>query len=286
MDLARSIPEVRRQIAAVRRNGARIGLVPTMGALHEGHLSLMETARSHSDYVVVSIFVNPTQFGPNEDLDKYPRDEQRDLELCRAVGAALVFLPTADDMYPPGAETVVHVKGLGDYLCGPARPGHFDGVATIVCKLFNIVQPDVALFGEKDAQQLAILRRMTIDLNLPVDIVGCPTVREPDGLARSSRNVYLTEEQRRRAPGIQNALQAARDEILAGQSATDKIESLLLGHLRAASPDKIDYAQVVDVQTLQPVDKIVRPVLIAVAAWFGSTRLIDNLTVDPLRDNT
>ncbi len=283
MQLARSIAEIRRLVRAVRESRRSVGFVPTMGALHEGHLSLVEAARRDRCWSVVSIFVNPTQFAPSEDFARYPRDEAGDLALCEKAGVDAVFLPATDEVYPPAAATSVHVRGLGDHLCGPHRPGHFDGVATIVCKLFNMVQPDRAYFGMKDAQQLAIIRRMTADLDLPVAIIGCPTVREPDGLAMSSRNRYLTPDERGRALSLYRALSAAKSLVDAGERRAAPIEQEMARIIAAARPTRVDYITVVDAETLQPVADLRAPVTVALAVRFGATRLIDNLTLDPPR---
>lgn len=281
MKTVSDIGETREIIRTARQTGRSIGFVPTMGALHAGHLSLLEAARHDGAFVVVSIFVNPTQFGPNEDYSKYPRDEAGDLAKCAAAGADLVFLPKAEALYPPDAVTAVHVAKLTDTLCGPYRPGHFDGVATVVAKLFNIVQPDRAYFGEKDAQQLAVIRRMARDLDLPIEIVGCPTVRESDGLALSSRNAYLSPAEREQAPSLYRALCAARDEINTGRTDAASLVAAVRDRILAAGPAKIDYVSIVDAETLQPVTKVERRVLIALAVRIGTTRLIDNLQVDP-----
>jgi len=256
--------------------------VPTMGALHAGHLSLIQAARDDGCFCVVSIFVNPTQFGPSEDFSRYPRDETGDLDRCRSAEAGLVFLPTVADIYRPGAATTVRVAGLTDHLCGPFRPGHFDGVATVVAKLFHIVQPDRAYFGRKDAQQLAVIRRMTLDLDLPIEIVGCPTLREPDGLAMSSRNAYLSPEQRRQALCLHRALQHARQQVAAGRRDAAEIAREMETIVRAAGECVIDYVSIVDGETLQPVGRIERPALAALAVRIGSTRLIDNVHLDPV----
>jgi len=281
MNITREIPATRAAVAAARQAGRTIGFVPTMGALHAGHLSLIEAGRRDGTFVVVSIFVNPTQFGPNEDYTRYPRDEAGDLEKCRAAGADLVFIPTVEVMYEPDAATTVRVARLTETLCGPCRPGHFDGVATVVTKLFNIVQPDRAYFGQKDAQQLAVIRRMTRDLNMPIEIVGCPTVREPDGLAMSSRNLLLSPEERRRAPTLYRALCAARDRILRGERDCQVLVAEIQSILATINPTRVDYVSIVDADSLQPVTRVERPVLIALAVRLGATRLIDNVLVDP-----
>lgn len=281
MEIARDIQTVREIVRRQRQGGGRIGFVPTMGALHAGHVSLIEAARRDGTFVVVSIFVNPTQFGPNEDFAKYPRDETGDRARCEAAGAGLVFLPPVEAMYPPGAQTTIHVARLTETLCGPFRPGHFDGVATVVAKLFNIVQPDRAYFGEKDAQQLAVLRRMTRDLDLPVEIVGCPIVREPDGLAMSSRNAYLSPAERRQAPSLHQALCLARERVERGERDAEAVVAAVRERILAAGPARVDYISVVDAEDMQPVGRIERRVLIALAVRIGTTRLIDNVQVDP-----
>lgn len=282
----RSISAIRRAVADARNDGHTIAFVPTMGALHAGHVSLIGAARDDEEsdsppFIVVSIFVNPTQFGPSEDYSRYPRDENGDLAQCREAGAHAVFTPPVEVMYPPGAVTKVSVAKLTDTLCGPFRPGHFDGVATIVTKLFNIVQPDVAYFGQKDAQQLAVIRRMTADLDLPVRIVGCPTVREPDGLALSSRNRYLSASDRVQALSLYAALTLAREMISGGERNVAQIERRMHEIVKAAGPSIIDYISVVDPQTLAPVSTVTQPVLVALAVRIGGTRLIDNMTLSP-----
>lgn len=252
-----------------------------MGALHEGHLSLVAAARRATDFVVATIFVNPTQFAPNEDFNRYPRDEGGDLALCQNAGVNAVFLPGVDEMYTAGAQTSIHVSGLTDNLCGPFRPGHFDGVCTVVAKLLNIVRPDAAFFGEKDAQQLAVIRRMVADLDLPVEIVGCPTVREADGLALSSRNRYLSEADRRAALCLYRALQHAKKRIAAGEIRAGRIVNEMFEMVHESGASEIDYVSIVDPQTLQPVEHVVGPVLVALAVRFGATRLIDNMTLAP-----
>ncbi len=281
MIVARSIEDVREAVRRMRSGGGRIGFVPTMGALHEGHLSLIRRARNDGCRVVVSIFVNPTQFAPGEDYEKYPRDEAGDLALCEREGVACVFLPDVATMYPPDACTTVHVAKLTGTLCGPHRPGHFDGVTTVVAKLLNIVQPDAAYFGHKDAQQLAVIRRMVRDLNMPVEIIGCQTVREPDGLALSSRNRYLSEDERRRALCLYRALCRARELIASGERDPRRVVAEMRAIVDAAEPDGVDYIEIVDPDDCQPVERIERPVLVALAARFGPARLIDNMTLAP-----
>jgi pantoate--beta-alanine ligase len=256
---------------ARRAQGCRIGLVPTMGFLHAGHLALVAEARGRADCVVVSIFVNPVQFGPNEDFAKYPRDEARDLSLCEQAGAAVVFLPPVDAMYAPDASVFVTEERLGKGLCGAKRPGHFRGVCTVVAKLFNLALPHVAVFGQKDYQQAAVIRRMARDLNFPVDVVVAPIVREPDGLAMSSRNVYLSDDERRRALGLSRALAAAAADAVAGGDARRSMREVLEAHGLT-----VDYAEIVDAETLEPVAAARRGDVALVAAYCGKTRLIDN----------
>ncbi len=281
MDVTRDIAATRRALAIPRARGDRIGLVPTMGALHAGHIELLATACQACDFSVATIFVNPTQFAADEDLAAYPRTPEQDYDVCRAAGIDLVFQPTAAEMYRPDASTTVTVAGLDRHLCGPHRPGHFVGVATVVAKLFQIVQPDAAYFGRKDYQQLAIIRRMVRDLDMPVDVVGCPTVREADGLALSSRNVYLSDEHRRQAAVIPAALRAVAERIAAGQTGVPDLTTLLADTLRSRGPLEIDYASIVDPDTLQPLETVAGPVVVAAAVRIGQTRLIDNLEVDP-----
>jgi pantoate--beta-alanine ligase len=256
-----------------------IGFVPTMGALHPGHASLIELARKRAETVVVSIFVNPTQFGPQEDLAKYPRTLEADQELCEKAGAKLIFTPSVEMMYPKGRSTWVEVQELDRYLCGPSRPGHFRGVCTVVAKLFNLVQPDFAVFGAKDAQQLRILKKMVIDLNFPIEIMTGPTVRESDGLAMSSRNRYLRADERIQAAKIYQSLKTVREVALAGEMDVVKLQSLLQSELGSIPNCRIDYATIVDDVNLQPIKRIEKPALAAVAVFLGSTRLIDNITI-------
>jgi pantoate--beta-alanine ligase len=276
VDALRTIAETRRARAALTRS---VGLVPTMGFLHDGHLSLVRRARAENDHVIVSIFVNPTQFGPNEDLATYPRDEGRDLALLEAAGVDLVFAPTVDAVYPEGFETAVDVGSVAAPLEGTARPGHFRGVATVVLKLLNIVQPTRAYFGRKDAQQLAVVRRLVADLDLPVEVVACETVREPDGLALSSRNVYLNPTERKAATVLWQALTLARDLWTKGTRDAEAYRRRL-GELIAAEPlATADYVSVADPVTLREIDRIQGPALVALAVRIGKTRLIDNLTL-------
>jgi pantoate--beta-alanine ligase len=280
---AATVEAVRRAVQPARARGLSIGLVPTMGALHAGHISLIREARSETGFVVVSIFVNPTQFGPNEDLARYPRPLEQDLHLCAAEGVDLVFVPEPATVYPPGFRTYVEVHGLQDVLCGASRPGHFRGVTTVVLKLFNIVRPDVAFFGQKDAQQVRVIEQMVADLNVPVAIRRCPTVREPDGLALSSRNQYLSEEQRRHATVLVRGLEEVRRRVEAGERDAISLERLLADRVAARPGARLDYAAVVDFDTLERLPRLRGTVLVALAVFFGTTRLIDNilLTVPP-----
>jgi len=272
----RSPAEMTAWSLAARARGERVAFVPTMGALHEGHVKLLREARGLGQRLALSIFVNPTQFGPNEDLARYPRDLPGDLAKAAGAGTDVAFVPDARDVYPAGFQTTVEVRELARGLCGPFRPGHFAGVATVVCKLFNVVRPDVAVFGEKDYQQLAIVRRMVTDLDMGIEIVGIPTVREPDGLAMSSRNAYLSPQERARALSLSRALFAARDAAAGGA----RDGALLVAQARAAlDVDRVDYVELVDADTLQQVTDLRRPAVLAVAAFVGRTRLIDNVRI-------
>lgn len=280
MIISESVQEVRKLTANWKKRGFSVGLVPTMGYLHPGHISLIERARKENDMVVVSIFVNPIQFGPNEDLDKYPRDMAHDREVCEKAGAELIFAPQPSEMYPCENLAFVDIKGLGDVLCGAKRPGHFRGVCTVVSKLFNIVLPDRAYFGEKDAQQLAIIRRMVKDLDFGTMIVSCPIVREPDGLAMSSRNLYLSPDERKAALSLSRSLSAAKELMRKGEKNAIKIREMIFAGISAEPLARIDYAEIVDSVDLKPVEKIEKPVVAAVAVYFGKTRLIDNFTFE------
>ncbi len=271
--------EVRAAVASARAQGRTVGFVPTMGALHEGHAALIRAARRRTGFVVVSIFVNPTQFGPQEDFARYPRTPDADRAVCGAAGADLVFAPSVGEMYPEGSATFVEVTGLQDVLEGASRPGHFRGVCTVVLKLFNIVQPDVAYFGQKDAQQARIVRRMVRDLNVPVEVRVEPTVREPDGLAMSSRNRYLSAGERAAAPRISAALREVRERAAAGEGDAARLEAALAAALAAIPGAKVDYARIVDADTLRPLARLDRPALATVAVFLGNTRLIDNVTL-------
>lgn len=280
MQIIHHLEALRTQISKLRRTGKKIAFVPTMGALHDGHMALVEKARTLADHVVVSIFVNPKQFGPKEDLSAYPRTETRDATLLKAAGVKLLWLPGVDEMYGLNFATTVSVARLGDGLCGAARPGHFDGVATVVAKLFNQVRPDFAVFGEKDWQQLAIIRQMTVDLDLPVEIVGMATQRAEDGLALSSRNAYLTPDERQSALALPRALGAAAKSIEGGKP-VGKALVAAQETLAKAGFDPVDYVALVDAITLEPMTKLDRPARLLAAARMGKTRLIDNLAVMP-----
>ena len=268
------------QVDAWRRAGKRIALVPTMGALHEGHLSLVRLARAHADVVVASVFVNPKQFGPTEDLDRYPRQEARDAELLASVGCDLLFAPTVEAMYPQGFATTVSVTGVSEGLCGGARPGHFDGVATVVAKLLIAARPHVAVFGEKDYQQLQVIRRLNADLNIGVDILGAPIVREADGLAMSSRNAYLSTTDRAIAAHLPQVLAAVRDRLEAGAPVADALAAGTAA-LLAAGVSSVDYLELRDARSLAPLEQLSGAARLLVAARVGATRLIDNMAVTP-----
>ena len=274
-----TVAGVQAALDAVRADGWTVGFVPTMGALHEGHAALVRAAREASNFVVVSIFVNPAQFGPHEDFARYPRTLEADQKLCGEAGADLIFAPPAEEMYPANSVTFVDVGKLGEHLCGASRPGHFRGVCTVVLKLFNVVRPEVAHFGAKDYQQARIIQQMVRDLNVPVAVRVEPTVREADGLALSSRNRYLSAEERAAAPRLYRALRGVRSRALAGEVDAARLESALAAELAAIPGARVDYARVVDAQTLQPLARLDRPAVAAVAVFLGPTRLIDNVTL-------
>jgi pantoate--beta-alanine ligase len=284
MLITRTISETRAAIAHARASGKRIGFVPTMGYLHEGHLQLIDIAKQHSDFVVVSIFVNPTQFGPHEDFAAYPRDFERDRKLCDARGADLIFAPDVLEIYPERPLITFQIEKLADHLCGARRPGHFNGVVLVVSKLFNIVQPDVAVFGQKDAQQLIIIKRLVQDLNFPVKIISAPTVREPDGLAMSSRNVYLNPEQRAQSTVLYQSLQKAKALIEAGERNAQRVIAEMQKLITTARAAKIDYIEIVSVRDLQPLERLDGQILIALAVYFGTARLIDNIVLEVTHD--
>lgn len=276
MNIVKTISEVRNEVKNWRKQGLFVGLVPTMGYLHEGHKSLIDRACKENDKVVVSVFVNPTQFGPGEDLATYPRDIQRDAALCEDAGAALIFNPEPEEMYFDDFHTYVTMESLSDELCGKTRPIHFRGVCTVVSKLFHIVAPDRAYFGQKDAQQLAIIKRMVRDLNFDIEIVGCPIVREADGLAKSSRNTYLNPEERKAALVLSKAVGLGQELIQKGERNADVIVEKMKQLIEEEPLAKIDYVQAVDAISIQPVAEIKGTVLVAMAVYIGKTRLIDN----------
>ncbi len=275
MQIVTASGSLRECIRAWRRRGETIGFVPTMGFLHEGHTSLMDLARPRCDHLVVSIFVNPLQFGPSEDLDRYPRDPEGDERKCREAGVELLFVP--DAFYPEDFSTTVSVSGVTEGLCGDRRPGHFEGVTTVVARLFGMVQPQIAVFGEKDYQQLQVIRRMVRDLAMDIDVVGGPLVRDTDGLALSSRNAYLSAEQRRRGLSLSRSLLAMRAAVADG---TRDVETLLVRGRQVLDADQVDYLAVVDAEDLTPLEVVDRPARALGAAFFGSTRLIDNLSLE------
>lgn len=279
MNVVKTIAEVRRAVAWARASGKLVGFVPTMGNLHAGHGSLIEAARGACGFVVVSIYVNPIQFGPGEDFASYPRTPEQDLELCQARGADAVFMPADEEMYPQGKIlTEVSVPSLSHTLCGASRPGHFTGVCTVVAKLLNVVSPDRAFFGAKDFQQTVVLRRMVADLNFPAEIVVCPTVRESDGLAMSSRNSYLTAAERSQAPALHECLELARQRIVAGAASANEVAEAMKAHLAGRAPDgRIDYLKIIDPMDLRDVEKLTGPTLVAISVRFCKARLIDNI---------
>ncbi|MBQ5430985.1 MAG: pantoate--beta-alanine ligase [Lachnospiraceae bacterium] len=277
---ASTIAEVKKYVKECKKTGKTIGLVPTMGFLHEGHGSLIKRARKENDIVIVSDFVNPTQFGPNEDLEAYPRDFDADCKLCESLGADLIFHPTPEEMYGKTNYSKVHVEKLTAGLCGAVRPVHFDGVCSVVTKLFNISEADRAYFGQKDAQQLAVVSRMVADLNYNIEIVGCPIIREEDGLAKSSRNTYLTKEQRAAAPILHKALAKAEEQALAGEKDAKKLCAQITEVINSEPLAKIDYVEAVDWEELQHTDVIDGKTLFAIAVYIGKVRLIDNFIVE------
>jgi pantoate--beta-alanine ligase len=279
MDILHTIEQVRKAMQKARDHGRTIGLVPTMGALHEGHGLLMKTARQQCGCVVVSIFVNPTQFGPTEDFTRYPRTFETDAEYCRQLGIDIIFVPTAEEMYPRQQLSWVQTERLTDGLCGAFRPGHFRGVTTVCAKLFNIVQPDVAYFGQKDAQQVVVIRRMVQDLNMPLQICACPIVREKDGLAMSSRNKYLSADERKRALCLYHALTLCKKQIIAGQRQTSQLTSAMK-QIIEQNQGRIDYISIVDPRTLEPLETVQEKAMAALAVYIGQIRLIDNFLID------
>jgi pantoate--beta-alanine ligase len=284
MEILRTIQAVRGWVQTQRGAGRSIHFVPTMGYFHEGHLSLMRRAKADGGAVIISIFVNPLQFAPNEDYERYPRDLERDRQLAESVGVEAIFYPEVSEMYPSGFQTEVRVKQLSQPLCGRSRPGHFEGVATVVLKLFNIVTPDRAYFGQKDYQQLRVIQQMVRDLNLPVEIVPCPIVREADGLAMSSRNVYLSPAERQAATVLYRSLMWAQEQVQAGERDALRLQRGVYEMLARELLAQIDYVELVDAETLQPVSRIEHPTLLALAVYFGKARLIDNTLLTPTTD--
>jgi pantoate--beta-alanine ligase len=280
-EIYRSPKSMRARVEDLRRDGRRIAVVPTMGALHEGHLELLRAARAKADVVILTIFVNPTQFGPNEDLSRYPRDEAGDLAKARTCGIDLAYCPDVASMYPAGAQTYVEVRELQKPLCGASRPGHFAGVATVVTKLFHATLPHVAVFGEKDYQQLAIIRRMTRDLDFDIEIASVPIIREPDGLAMSSRNAYLSKEQRVAALALSRGLAAAEAAVKAGERSGAKILAAARAPIEAESLARIDYVELRDASELTEIDTLATKAVLAMAVFVGTTRLIDNRVLAP-----
>ena len=280
MDIKYTVKDVREQINKWKRQGLSIGYVPTMGYLHEGHRSLIEAARANNDKVVVSIFVNPMQFAPSEDLDSYPRDLEKDAKMCNDAGVDLIFHPEPSEMYNDGFCSYVDMNGLTTELCGKSRPIHFRGVQTVLLKLFNIVKPDRAYFGQKDAQQLAVIKRMVDDLNVDVEIIGCPIIRESDGLAKSSRNTYLNPDERKAALILNKSLKLGRELIESGETDSKAVIKAISDNINTEPLAKIDYVNVVDFSTITPVDKIGKSVLVAIAVYIGKTRLIDNFIIE------
>lgn len=276
MDICAEIKQTRETVKQWKKEGQTIGFVPTMGYLHEGHLSLIRAARKQNDRVVVSIFVNPMQFGPKEDLASYPRDLQKDAKLCEEAGVDLIFHPQPEEIYTPGFASYVDMNGLTAELCGKSRPTHFRGVQTVVLKLFHIVAPDRAYFGQKDAQQLAVIKRMVKDLDVDVEIIGCPIVREPDGLAKSSRNTYLDEAQRQAALVLSRSLQTAKGLVKNGERRACVIKEAIAHEIEKEPLAKIDYVEIVDFDTITPIETLEHSVLVAIAVYIGNTRLIDN----------
>lgn len=280
MNIEYTVKDVRSQVNEWKKEGLTIGYVPTMGYLHEGHRSLIEAARANNDRVVVSIFVNPMQFAPTEDLESYPRDLEKDAKMCEEVGVDLLFHPEPSEMYADGFCSYVDMNGLTTELCGRTRPTHFRGVQTVVLKFFNIIKPDRAYFGQKDAQQLAVIKRMVADLNVDIEIIGCPIIREDDGLAKSSRNTYLNPDERKAALILSKSLKLGKELIESGETDSKAVIKAISDNINTEPLAKIDYVSVVDFNTITPVEKIGKSVLVAIAVYIGKTRLIDNFIIE------
>jgi pantoate--beta-alanine ligase len=276
MEIANTVKRAKEIVKNARKSNKKIGLVPTMGYLHEGHLSLVKQSKEHTDFTVVSIFVNPAQFGPNEDFDRYPRDFKRDEALLKEFGVDMVFYPTVDEMYPPSYSTYVNVEKITERLCGASRPGHFRGVATVVCKLFHIIEPDKAFFGLKDYQQFLVIKKMVSDLNMDINVIGVPIVREKDGLAMSSRNVYLSDEERKSALSLNKSFQIVHEELSKGNRDANAIIKKIEDFISSHPFTKIDYVEIVNPDTLEKIFTINGRFLYALAVYINKTRLIDN----------
>ena len=277
--VVKTVEEVRTYVKSAKREGKTVGFVPTMGFLHEGHKSLIVRAAKENDFVVVSDFVNPTQFGPNEDFEAYPRDIEKDAEICESAGADIIFNPEASEMYD-NALTTVTVDKITKVLCGASRPGHFAGVATVVSKLFNIVAPDRAYFGEKDAQQLMVIKKMVKDLNFDIEIIGCPIIREEDGLAKSSRNTYLNSDERQAALCLSRSLNLGKELIASGETSAEVVKSAIKAEIEKEPLSRIDYVEIVDLDTLESAERTDTGILTAIAVYIGKTRLIDNFIIE------
>lgn len=280
MELLRTVDEVREKVKKWKTEGMQVGFVPTMGYLHEGHQSLIKRAKEENNRVIVSIFVNPIQFGPKEDLSTYPRDLERDMSLCQEAGAAAIFYPEVEEMYQDGFSTYIDMNTFTNNLCGQSRPTHFRGVCTVVAKLFLIVSPDKAYFGQKDAQQLAVIRHMVRDLNFNIKIIGCPIIREEDGLAKSSRNTYLSQEERGVAVVLSKSLQRGRKAIEEGEKDAREVKEIIRKEIEKENLARIDYVEIVDWNTFEETEEINGPVLVAIAVYIGKTRLIDNFIIE------
>lgn len=280
MRIIETVADMKAVIKSQKQSGKSIGLVPTMGYLHQGHISLVKHSTAENDFTVVSIFVNPTQFGPNEDFDKYPRDLEKDLKLAQQAGVDIIFAPSVKEMYPESYKTYVAVEGITEVMCGKSRPGHFRGVTTVVTKLFNIITPTKAYFGQKDAQQVAVIKQMVKDLNMNLEIITCPIIREADGLAMSSRNVYLNSEERKAALILSQSLLNAQKLVDSGERSKEKLYKSIFEQISSESLANIEYIEIVDADTLENVNNIEKRALVALAVRFGNTRLIDNIILE------